>query len=172
MEGYPNDNQTEEVVVAASNHSEELIVELNTFIRIQGKLTHRTDHIIHFFYNDQGGLGLLHWNFMNSPEKLKKYVTLETREELEAMVGGAQTTVVGLSVPEEGKPESIEPATSATINWQLPDDWRMLSPLRGEVPPVTWLMTSTGDGVSFAIEPVTQQEGIVSGYIKSGSDNG
>lgn len=148
IEGYPSDNQTQEVVVATSNLREERIVELNTSIRTQ-ELSHRTDQIIYFFYNDQGGLSLLYWDYVNAPEKLEEYVTLETREELEAM-GGA---------------ESVDVTPSASNDWQLPDDWRMLSPRRGEVPPVIWLLTATSDGVNFAIEPVTHQEGIVSGYI-------
>lgn len=138
--GSPTLNGTQEVLVFVPDAMDDKYVKVNSQVIIQEEIVHRKDYIFYFFYNDQGGISLLKWDALNSPRVLKEYVTLETRAELEAMV-------VGWS------------------EWSLPEDWRMLSPRRLDVPPVTWVLTSVGNGEDIAIEPIFGQEGIVSGYI-------
>lgn len=146
LEGVAVVNQTQELVVEASNSQEERTVGINTYIDAQGPNYANSIYKIYFFYNQEGTLSLLKWDSINNPQKFAEYSTLESREELEAMAGGTQ-------------------AVATANNWYLPEDWRMLSPRRGDIPSVTWLMTSTGDGEHFVIEPVNQKEGVVSGYM-------
>lgn len=117
-------------------------IEANSHMVIQTISAHRNDYIFYFFQNKSGGLSLLKWDIEDPEAVLFEYATKETIDEL-----------------------SKEPAMSSTTDWALPHDWRMLSPRLGDVPPVTWVMLSEGDGRSIAIEPVFAGDGIVSGFI-------
>lgn len=147
LEGVAVVNQTKELQVAASNHQIERTVTSNTYVDAQGPAYSDTTYKVYFFYNEEDKLSVLLWDSTNHQQTLKEYTTLETRQELEGIVEGASIDVVSNS------------------DWKLPEDWRMLSPRRGNIPPVTWSMTSTGDGETFAIEPVNQKEGVVSGFV-------
>ncbi|MGO4927918.1 hypothetical protein ACTQ5J_04885 [Fundicoccus sp. Sow4_F4] len=147
LEGVAVVNQTKELQVAASNHQIERTVTSNTYVDAQGPAYSDTTYKVYFFYNEEDKLSVLLWDSTNHQQTLKEYATLETRQELEGLVEGASIDVVSNS------------------DWKLPEDWRLLSPRRGNIPPVTWSMTSTGDGETFAIEPVNQKEGVVSGFV-------
>ena len=147
LEGVAVVNQTKELQVAASNHQIERTVTSNTYVDAQGPPYSDTTYKVYFFYNEEDKLSVLLWDSANNQQPLKEYATLEMRQELEGPVEETNLEVVSHS------------------DWKLPEEWRMLSPRRGSVPPVTWLMTSTGDDETFTIEPVNQQDGLVSGFV-------
>lgn len=147
LDGVAVVNRSKELQVAASNQQTERTVAINTYVDAQGPSYSDTTYKVYFFYNQADKLSVLLWDSTNNPQTLKEYTTLETRQELEEPVEEANADVVSHS------------------DWKLPEDWRMLSPRRGSVPPVTWLMTSTGDGETFAIEPIFQKDGLVSGFV-------
>ena len=150
--GTLKQNGTKEIQVAGSNTDQARMVPINTEIIIQEESHYRTDYAFYFFYNDQGGLSLLRKNRENQGDSLTEFATKETVAELEG-----DTVVTEI--------ESTPQAAPTAINWRLPADWRMVSPRRQNVPPVTWVLTSVGDGESFAGEPIFGNEGIISGYI-------
>lgn len=147
LDGVAVVNQTKELQVAASNHQMERTVAINTYVDAQGPPYSDIAYKVYFFYNEEDRLSVLLWDSTNNQQTLREYTTLETRQELEELVEGASIEVVSNS------------------DWKLPEDWRLLSPRRGNIPPVTWSMTSTGDGETFVIEPVYQKEGVVSGFV-------
>ncbi len=147
LEGVAVVNPTKELQVAAANHQPERTIAINTQVDAQGPAYSDTKYKLYFFYNEEDKLSVLLWDSANNQQPLKEYATLETRQELEGPVEETNLDVVSHS------------------DWKLPEEWRMLSPRRGSVPPVTWLMTSTGDDETFTIEPVNQQDGLVSGFV-------
>ena len=150
LEGHPEVNETKELAVKESNGQDERLVHINS--RIITEPLRDWQYIIYFFYNNQGGISLLKWDNHNQPEVFEEYATLETREELEALAAkerGASTIVLG---------------DLTESNWSVPEDWRMLSSRRGDIPPVTWELLSTQLD-ELVIEPVFPQDGLVTGYV-------
>lgn len=150
LEGYPKVNETKELVVKESNGQDERLVHINS--RIITEPVREWQYIIYFFYNNQGGISLLKWDNQNQPEVFEEYATIETREELEA-----------LAAEESGNLPRVS-GDLAESNWSVPEDWRMLSTRRGEIPPVTWELLSTQLD-KLVIEPVLMQDGWVTGYV-------
>ncbi len=139
--GFLEDNSTQEFVVYQSDELGRE-VKANTRVQVQELSAHRTDYLFYFFYNKFGTLSMIKWDLEKPVGEYAEYTTRETYEELTGNTG-----------------------SSASSDWSLPHDWRMLSPRRQDVPPVTWVLTSVGDGETIAIEPVFHGEGIISGYI-------
>ena len=150
LEGHPEVNETKELAVKESNGQDERLVHINS--RIITEPLRDWQYIIYFFYNNQGGISLLKWDNHNQPEVFEEYATLETREELEA-----------LAAKERGA-STIVPGDLTESNWSVPEDWRMLSSRRGDIPPVTWELLSTQLD-ELVIEPVLLQDGLVTGYV-------
>ncbi|MGO1821909.1 MAG: hypothetical protein ACTHZG_06865 [Ruoffia tabacinasalis] len=150
IEGYAEVNETKELAVKESNGQDERLVHINS--RIITEPLRDWQYIIYFFYNNQGGISLLKWDNHNQPEVFEEYATLETREELEA-----------LAAKERGA-STIVPGDLTESNWSVPEDWRMLSSRRGDIPPVTWELLSTQLD-ELVIEPVFPQDGLVTGYV-------
>lgn len=139
--GMLQDNVTQEFAVYPSDEIART-VKVNTRLAVQESSAHRTDYIFYFFYNKSGSLSLIKWDLENPKNEYPEHFTLES---FEALTGNA--------------------TSKTSSNWALPYDWRILSPRRQDVPPVTWVLTSVGDGESIAIEPVFTQENVVSGFI-------
>lgn len=139
--GRLEDNATQTFAVYPSDEIARDI-NVNTAVVVQELSAHRTDYVFYFFYNKYGTLSMIKWDLEKPVGEYAEYTTRETYEEL------------------TGNTES-----SASSDWSLPNDWRMLSPRRKDVPPVAWVLTSVGDGETIAIEPVYQGEGVVSGFI-------
>lgn len=100
---------------------------------------HRREFIFSFFINRDGGLSLLLWEQENQQSVLREYVALGT---------GTDSTV-----------------QNESTDWTLPHDWRMLSERRQDVPPVAWVLMSSGDDETIAFEPVIYREDVISGYM-------
>lgn len=139
--GQLKDNVTKEFDVYPSDELART-VKVNTRVVVQELSAHRTDYIFYFFYNQSGSLSLFKWDLENPQNEYPETHTLEKYEEL-----------------------TSNTSSTTASNWSLPHDWRMLSPRRGDVPPVTWVLSSVGDSETIAIEPVYGQEDIVSGFI-------
>lgn len=142
--GYLNNTGTKEIQVLAGGSVR--MVGVNTQVIIQEISAHRTDYAFYFFYNKENKLSLAMWEAENPRDTLVEYSTKKTIDELKG-----------------NSAASVSP--SSTSEWTLPHDWRMLSPRRGDVPPVTWVLLSHGDEQTIAIEPVFHDDGIVSGFI-------
>lgn len=150
LEGYSEVNETKALVVKDVNDEGERTIHINS--RVYTESIRDWNYIIYFFYNNQGGVSLLKWDNHNQPEVFEEYATIETREELET-----------LAAIERG--DSVSAVGDITeSNWLVPEDWRMLSTRRGDIPPVTWELLSTKLD-QLVIEPVFQQDGLVTGYV-------
>lgn len=119
-------------------------VKVNTQMKVNLESAHRTDYLFYFFYNDEGTLSLL----MQQPQYNR-----ETFSEAKTIISAADLLASG------------DNSSPTTTSWSLPDDWRMLSPRRGDTPPVAWVLTSAGDNETIAIEPAISGENVVSGFI-------
>lgn len=133
VSGFLNNVGTKEIVVKSLEDSIRT-VKVNTELRINLISPRRTDYLIYFIYNEDGGLSVLTQEPQVQRETFAELVTIDTVDQLRA-------------------------------SWRLPEDWRMLSERRGDVPPVTWVLTSAGNGETIAIEPVFHKENVISGFI-------
>lgn len=122
-------------------------VKVNTQMKVHLESPRRTDYLFYFFYNDEGTLSLA----VQQPQTQR-----ETFSEAKTQVSASDLLSSG------------DNANPATASWSLPDDWRMLSPRRGDTPPVAWVLMSVGDNETIAIEPVISGENEVSGFVHPG----
>lgn len=103
---------------------------------------HRREFIFSFFYNDAGGVSLVLQEQENPQSVLQEFATVETF----------------------GNDDTKSEATVST-DWTLPHDWRMLSERRQDVPPVAWVLMSSGDKETIAFEPLISGEDVISGFM-------